>query len=710
MANGLIAFQSAGEIDQRERDKAAERSEEQRRREGFESNLAAHIRRAWERNYRAKFHIQERMIDCLRARNGEYDPETLQEIEQMGGSKIYMMLTAVKCRAAKSWIRDIMLPANDRAWGLEPTPVPDVPPRFMEMIKRQALAEVQKMAAQGQPIPPEAMADVERQLQARLKRAAEERAKTANEKHERLIADQLEQAGYRQQMSAFLDDFTTFPSAILKGPLKKRIHSFSWGEEFTPIPTEEMGDEIVRVSPFDIYPAPDGETCEDGEFIEHLHLGPKALYDCIGLPGYSEHAIREVLRAHGQDGLHEWLFNSFERARLEDKSTAWMNNRSSTIDGLHYWGPAQGLLLLQWGVPAERIPDPIAFYECEAILIKHWVVKVRINDDPLKRRPYQKASYQSRPGAFWGIAIPELMADIQRVCNATARSLVNNMAMSSGPMAEIYADRLADGETADRFYPWRRFFVKDSETTGNNRAITFFQPQSNAVELMGVFEKFEIKADDATNIPRYAYGNERLSGAASTSSGLSMLMESASKGIKEAISGIDQDVIRPLIEKMWFNNMLYSADDSIKGDSKVVARGASVLVAKDAAIHRRMEALQITSNPQDAQIFGIEERAKIYRQLFTEMNLPDDIIPSADELKQRLGQQSKQKSPAEREQDRKDAELTHEVKMDQAEHALKTEAQKADEAEAMADASYDQGRLSIEKAALALKARRGSEQ
>ena len=69
------------------------------------SPLSAHIGRAWERNKRAKQSVEKRLLLCLRARQGEYDPSTQRDIDAMGGSDIYMLLTATKIRAATSWIR-----------------------------------------------------------------------------------------------------------------------------------------------------------------------------------------------------------------------------------------------------------------------------------------------------------------------------------------------------------------------------------------------------------------------------------------------------------------------------------------------------------------------------------------------------------------------------------------------------------------------------
>ena len=110
-------------------------------------------------------------------------------------------------------------------------------------------------------------------------------------------------------------------------------------------------------------------------------------------------------------------------------------------------GGAQGLSLLQWGVDPDDVDDPLAEYEVEATLIGQHVIRVKINRDPLERRPYHTASFQPVPGSFWGQGIPELMADIQDVCNATARSLVNNLAISSGPQVEVYQERLQARQT-----------------------------------------------------------------------------------------------------------------------------------------------------------------------------------------------------------------------------------------------------------------------
>ena len=73
---------------------------------------------------------------------------------------------------------------------------------------------------------------------------------------------------------------------------------------------------------------------------------------------------------------------------------------------------------------------------------------------------------------------------------------------------------------------------------------------------------------------------------------------------------------------MYYYNMMTSNDMSIKGDSKVVARGANALLLKDMAQSRRNEFLAITNNPVDLGIIGEEGRATILRAVANDFEMP----------------------------------------------------------------------------------------
>jgi len=643
---GLLQYRSAGEM-MREEQAQQLADEETRRQQLVESSLGAHIRRCWEEAKMAKQEVEQRLLNCLRRRKGVYDPEKLAAIRQEGGSAIYMMLTNTKCRAAAAWIRDILMPANEKPWGLDPTPIAQVPPEYLMPVFQQFMQEFQQKQAiaaqqaqqQGQQLPPIDPSEVMKKAEEHIRHAAQERAEEAADRHEELIADQLAEGKWDEAFEAFIDDFATYPAAFIRGHSLRRVSALSWQEGWRPIKTTEIRPEWYQVSPFDMYPSPDATSIDDGAYIiERDRFTRGGLQKLIGVPSYSKEAIERVLEEHGQSGLRDWLWTDGERANLEGRGHEWLT-KGQTIDALVYCGGAQGTQLLQWGVNPDDIEDPLAEYEVEATLIGQHVIRVKINRDPLERRPYHKASFQPVPGSFWGIGIPELMADIQDMCNATARSLANNLAISSGPQVEVYEDRLDPSEDPTDIYPWKVWRTRDSNVTGNNPAVRFYQPNSNASELLAVYEQFEVKADDATNIPRYAYGNEAIGGAGQTASGLSMLMESANKGIKDAIRHIDRGVIRRVIEALWLHNMQYSEDQSIKGDCAVVPRGSSAMLIREQTHQMRTQFLGMTANEFDMAILGQAGRRDLLEAVAERLDMPG-LIPTEERMQQSLAEQS----------------------------------------------------------------------
>ena len=131
---------------------------------------------------------------------------------------------------------------------------------------------------------------------------------------------------------------------------------------------------------------------------------------------------------------------------------------------------------------------------------------------------------------------------------------------------------------------------------------------------MAVYERFAKLADDHSGIPAYVYGDLNVQGAGRTASGLSMLMGSAGKGIRQVVMHIDHDIIHPLVHRQFVYNMRYDPDESIKGDVSIVPKGAINLAVKETVNVRRVEFLNATANPIDIQIMGLDGRSAIARE------------------------------------------------------------------------------------------------
>jgi hypothetical protein len=208
------------------------------------------------------------------------------------------------------------------------------------------------------------------------------------------------------------------------------------------------------------------------------------------------------------------------------------------------------------------------------------------------------------------------------------------MGIASGPQVEVTVDRLPDGEDLTDIYPWKIWQVTTDRTGGGQPAVRFFQPNMNADVLMSVFQNFAKQADEVTGIPNYVYGSSSVSGAGRTASGLSMLMDNASKGIKQAVANIDK-IVSGIVQRLYLHNMMYDDDAYIKGDFKVVAKGAIGLIHKETLQMRRNEFLMATANPIDSQIVGPEGRAYLLRELARGLQMDTEkIVPDADSMQE----------------------------------------------------------------------------
>ena len=606
------------------------------------SGLSGHIKNFWTQAENAKRLVEQRMLEAMYARRGEYTAERLVKIQQSKQPPIYMMLAASKMRQVESLLRDVLLGTGaDKPWTVRPTPSPELPPEEVNKIMQAVQMELTQALQMGlQPSMDEVRQRIRmyrEQLDARLL----EEARVRCERMERKMEDQLVEGGLLLSIDQFITDLATFPTAFIKGPVVRKKAQLKWGEDGQLQTADALTLHWERVDPFNLYPAPWARHISEGPLIEKHRLTREELTQLIGVEGYNEASIRKVLEEFGRSGLFNWLAVDSQKAAAEGKDQIAASTNTGLIDALQYWGSASGQILVDWGMDKEQVPDLAKEYQIEAWLIGPYVIKAVLNADPLARRPYYSYSFQQVPGSVWGNGPYDLMHDCQDMCNAAARSLAANMGISSGPQVAIISDRLPPGEDVTEMYPWKIWQFETDPMGSTAAPITFFQPGSNAQELMAVYEKFSTLADEYTGIPRYMAGfNEGSGGAGRTASGMSMMIGNASKIIKQVVGGIDMNVWTPLLDRLYYYNMRYSDDADLKGDVKVVARGALSMAVKESAQVRRNEFLQATANPFDMQIIGMEGRAEVLRESARGLDMnTDKVVPPVAILKERQAQQ-----------------------------------------------------------------------
>src|SRR5574343_374764 len=240
--NGILPVRSLSDMLETER-----REAEQRQAQPMIQSLASHVQKCWEAARTAKMQtVEQRLLSNLRQRRGEYEPDLLADIKSGGGSEIYMMITSNKCRAASAWLRDTLFGARDeKPWGIDPTPIPDLPPNLYQAVYDAAQQKaLQVEAMTGMPLTEQMARELIEQVKSRMMVDLKDMAKAAAERMELKMEDQLTEGGFMQAFAEFIDDLVTFPAACVKGPVMRRKPKLVWKEsvvgQYEPVVVDEV--------------------------------------------------------------------------------------------------------------------------------------------------------------------------------------------------------------------------------------------------------------------------------------------------------------------------------------------------------------------------------------------------------------------------------------------------------------------------------------
>jgi hypothetical protein len=653
--NGVIQFTSPAQLEQQLDAAAAAKAQsyqdQNQPAQPSYPELAGYVKAQFEifRNHRNTVAgWSNRMLAALRAFNGQYDPTKLVEITKFGGSTVYARVIAQKCRAASSLLRDIYL-GQDIPWALQPPKNPDIPDDILQNIDKLIQAEAQQVQqALGQPPNPTDLQERKRALLESASDAAKKKAAEQARDSSDKIQDMLNQGGYYHALAEFLVDLPIFPFACIKGPVVKVIPTVVWPKGGGQ-PAVQQVPKLTwnRVSPFDIWFTPGVADIENANVIEKLRVTRAELNDLLDLPGYNTDEIRAVLDEYGRGGLYDnWDTTDAERSVLEQRENpAW--NRSGMISMMEFNGNVQGRLLQDYGM---AVQDELRDYHVQIWLVGSHVIKCHLSPSPRQRHPYFITSFEKVPGTPVGNGLTDLLADLQEASNATLRSLINNISISSGPQVVINDDMLAPEENGEDMYPWKRWHTKSDPMTGGSKTpISFFMPASNAQTLMQVYQELVSIADDVSAIPKYV-GGQAGGGAGRTASGLAMLMGNASKILQTVSANIDRDVIEGTM--MQLNDLLLLTDTSglLTGEEKLVVQGVNVAIQRETLRQRQIEFLRETNNPTDMHIMGLKGRSIVLRSVSTTIGMPgDQIVPNEDAMDkmEAAQQQQQQQGPIE---------------------------------------------------------------
>jgi hypothetical protein len=593
----------------------------------------------------AKYPIMNRIIAALYSMQNEYTPEKLREIRtDAGGSELFIPLINMKVRAGKAWLSDIYAD-EDTLFELKPTPIPDVPDQIEQQLQQQLMQTLQPLLQSGATIDPQTQQVIQEQTKDDLMNMVKDRADKLAQKMQQQIYDQFIQGGFYKAFSSVLYDLVLFPAGILKGPVLRREQVFMKNSKE---PTSTIIPTYNRVNPIDLYPSPTSTDIDSDYIVEILHLAPADLYNLIGVEGFNEDAIRSVLSRYtggylavtvgGVDSAVQELRQQFEGKNYF---------QGDVIDVIEYWGTIRGSVLQEEGIADTLgVPiDDVGYYNMCIWVADSTVIKAMLNPDPLGHKPYTKTSFVEIPDSFWGLSIADILKPLQEALNALARSAINNSIISSGPIIERNVDRINVSEQKQVF----PFMMIDAHESAMNSApaVRMYNVPPTVQQLIEMMQTIYKFAEDLSGIPSYESGTLTQASLGRTASGLSMLHTNASRGIKDVVNNIDTNLIEPIVKKQYYFNLQYLTDIEDVPDYEINAQGVSILDEKASQVQRALEFLQITSNPMDTQLLGVEGRRYLLEQISNNLGLDTDkIFAASPELQQFLQQLQQQQGQA----------------------------------------------------------------
>lgn len=551
----------------------------------------------------------------------EYPPDERELIKESQQVDVHMGIVAAKMTAVSAWLKDIYA-GDARVWDLQPTPIPAMPEDVNEMVMQRVMQYVQEFG-----VPPDMAVEMMSQLTEVARTHLSEVAQTGSEAMSTYIEDKLNECNFRQEMAAFIEDFSTYPYAVMSGPFITAKRRLMWEKGAAVEKTIEVMT-ARRVNPINFYWSADATECQNAEYvIEYADIGASQLHDSMESEGFIRPGLEKVLAEN-----YNFTMSSYHSVHLEtlQKQTYTTLGGNQRFPVVKYFGAVPAKYLSEHGI---TVPSPIGTVEIEAWVVGNIVIRLVESPYPCRRRPYQLSSFNKVPGAMVGRGLHDMLKGVERVANAAARNIVKNMSFSAGPIGEVDEGRLADSDASlTSVEPFKLYRVSANMMgDASSPAFRFQTIPSISGELSQVFDKFSAEADRISGLNPLLLGQVDMASASRTASGLSMLIANASKVIKATLGNIDRDVIIPLVHGFYEWVMAYDTVFDQKVDASPYAKGSSHALQRDMQQAKVMELLQIMQPYAQAGIVPPGSVIMLLREIVNGAGFnADTMLPSVD--------------------------------------------------------------------------------
>ena len=547
-------------------------------------------------------------------------------------STVYIGLTRQKTNAAEARLADILLPTDDRNWGIQPTPIPEL----SDMAQSEEPA-VDPRSGQ-QMVTPEGKPIREKDIARRIRELAAKRA----ESMQREIDDQLSECDYNGEVRKMIHDAAVMGTGILKGPIVTNRVRKAWhpmvdarGQQVQVIEmVEEVNPASFRVDPRNFWPDPAcGESIHNGKGVfERDTMTSKQVRDLAKQPGYMKDKLRAVLEeGPKRSATMTEITDEDQRDQYKDIYEVWT-----------YWGEVSHDDLECAGVHVGE-KDALRTISGCVVFINSTVVKAFLNPLDTGDLPYDTYPWEKVAGSVWGYGIPYMMRSQQKVLNAAWRQMMDNSGVSSGPQIVVKPTVI---QPADKQWQLtgRKIWYATDDIDDVGKAFATFEFNNHQQDFAQIIAMASELADQETGLPQLTQGEK--TNAPDTVGGMQMLMNAANVVLRRLVKQFDDYVTKPHIRRYYDYNMMYNDKEEIKGDYNIDARGSSALLIRDIQNQAFMNLLAAGSNP----VYGIYlDNEKLFKKALQAQHVdPAEVFKSdeeIDQIKEQQAQAAQQQQP-----------------------------------------------------------------
>lgn len=582
--------------------------------------------------YRAN--VEERWTLDILQYEGMYTPEQQKSIQQLNeegdtASEAFINLTRPKTTAAEARVADMLFPADDRNWGIQPTPIPNMGEMSgsTEPAFRETENGPQPMLRPG-PDGEMAQMTVGDYVKS-MTRAAKVRASAMQE----VIEDQLVEASFQSVAREVIHDAALMGMGVLKGPVPIRRTEKRWvteGGVSTIVTEEKLIATVRRVDPWDFVVEASALNADDIDYcFERRFLSRQKMIKMAREEGVSKESIQRCLEL----GPKKTIDNNSRRANVRQMTgtNVFEDNRYEVWE---YHGPISLRDIVDWsesiGVD-DSIFDDEELSEITGIMTfcNGVVLRVAINPLETDELPYSIFCWEKDEASPYGLGVPYLMRDQQEVVNGAWRMMMDNAALSTGPQV-VYTKGIVEPQDGNYRMSPRKVWIAKGEDVDVRKAFYTFNIQANQAELAEIIAMARTLIDEETSLPLIAQGEK--GSAPDTATGMSMLMNAANTVLRRIIKRWDDDITRKLIRRFYDWNMQNNEREDIKGDMQIDARGSSVLLVREIQQQTLIQLMRMSESQPWA---GMTKHANLYRKAARSMHVDaDDVIKTDEELRE----------------------------------------------------------------------------